>query len=139
VKPIQVTVPNFQESLTTTLVAALETTYASASCPIKALVLANPHNPLGRCYPKAVLEECLKFCNSRGIHLVSDEVFALSTFECPDLPDATPFTSALSLDAAALSCDPSRLHVIWSMSKDFGSSGIKLVRVLLCTHDPELN
>jgi aspartate/methionine/tyrosine aminotransferase len=125
--PIQVTIPNFEESLTTSLVPALETTYAGASCPVKALVLANPHNPLGRCYSRAVLEECFKFCDARGIHLVSDEVFALSTFESPDLPDATPFTSALSLDPAALGCDPSRIHVIWSMSKDFGSSGIKLV------------
>lgn len=127
--PVQVTVPDFEESLTTSLVAALEITYASASCPIKALVLANPHNPLGRCYSRTVLEECLRFCNTRGIHFVSDEVFALSTFECPDLPDATHFTSALSLDAAAVGCDPSRVHVIWSMSKDFGSSGIKLVHL----------
>ena len=120
--------PDFRESFTISLVSALEKAYSSASCPIKALVLANPHNPLGRCYPKTALEECLRFCHRRKIHLISDEIFALSTFESPDLPEAIPFTSALSLDATALGCDPSLIHVVWSTSKDFGSAGIKFVR-----------
>lgn len=124
--PILVTVPGLEEALTMSLIPALAKAYLSVSCPIKAVVLANPHNPLGRCYPKVVLEECLKFCHAQGIHLVSDEVFALSTFQCPDLPEATQFVSALSLNAAALGCDPSRVHAVWSASKDFGSSGIKL-------------
>jgi aspartate/methionine/tyrosine aminotransferase len=80
-----------------------------------ALVLSNPHNPLGRCYSQDVLERCIKFCEKHDIHLVSDEVFALSEFDAPDLEDAPRFTSILSIDAEALCADPKRVHTIWSV------------------------
>lgn len=98
-------------------------------------MLCNPHNPLGRCYSKKMLEDCAKFCQSRGIHLISDEVFALSSFKSPDLPDVPDFTSVLSLDPKSLGCDPERIHVIWSMSKDLAASGIRLVGL----QDPKLD
>lgn len=82
-----------------------------------------------------MLEDCAKFCQSRGIHLISDEVFALSSFKSPDLPDAPEFASVLSLDPKSLGCDPERIHVIWSMSKDLAASGIRLVG----SKDPKLD
>ena len=69
----------------------------------------------------------MRFCQTHNLHLVIDEIFALSGFICPDDHVEAPFASALSLDAAALGCDPSRVHVVWSPSKDFGSSAIRLV------------
>ncbi|OJJ59712.1 hypothetical protein ASPSYDRAFT_57256 [Aspergillus sydowii CBS 593.65] len=47
---------------------------------IRALVLVNPHNPVGRCYPTETLIEILKFCNKHQIHLISDEIYALCDF-----------------------------------------------------------
>jgi 1-aminocyclopropane-1-carboxylate synthase len=41
---------------------------------IKALLLCNPHNPLGRCYSKEVLEAYLKLCGKYNIHLIRYEV-----------------------------------------------------------------
>lgn len=67
------------------------------------------------------------FCQKRKIHFISDEVYALSLYPCPDLPNAVPFTSALQLDTKAIGCDLSRIHTVWSASKDFGSSGIRMV------------
>ena len=127
VTPVPVNVADVQETFSSSFIQALDDAFTKSSCSIRALVLANPHNPLGRCYPKSVLEECIKFCSDKNIHLISDEVFALSTFSCPDEPEATPFISVLALDPGALGCNPARVHVVWSMSKDFGSSGIKLV------------
>ncbi|CAD6592041.1 MAG: hypothetical protein ASARMPRED_005950 [Alectoria sarmentosa] len=97
-------------------------------CTIKALILTNPHNPLGQCYPERVLEECLRFCQRRNIHLISEEIFALSTFNPSrvDLPEPRRFVSMLAVDPTALGCDPGRVHVVWSMSKDFAAAGIKL-------------
>ena len=46
-----------------------------------------------------------------------------------------PFTSILSLDVASLGFNPATVHAIWSPSKDFGSSGIKVVSSLLLTLD----
>lgn len=37
---------------------------------VKALLLCNPHNPLGRCYSKEVLEAYLKLCGKYKIHLI---------------------------------------------------------------------
>jgi hypothetical protein len=33
----------------------------------------------------------------------------------------------LSIDPAQLGCDPERVHVVWSMSKDLAASGVRLV------------
>lgn len=40
-------------------------------------------------------------------------------------PDATNFTSVLSLDLAHV-IDPNLVHVMYGMSKDFGASGLRL-------------
>ncbi|ROW17439.1 hypothetical protein VPNG_00941 [Cytospora leucostoma] len=108
------------------LLPALEEAYRSAPCPIRALLITNPHNPLAVCYPGAVLELCLRFCKKYGIHFISDEVYALSTFSSSDLVDPQPFISVLSLDLDEIGADKTRTHMIWSMSKDFGQSGFRM-------------
>ena len=113
--------------LTEALLPALELAFANASCPIKGLLLSNPNNPLGQCYPTSVLEGCIQFCQRHKIHFVSDEIYATTSYKCPDLQNPTPFVSVLSLNLAALGCDPSRVHAFWSTSKDFGQSGIRMV------------
>lgn len=120
----------FDQTFTCGLIPTLAETIRTSKIPIKALLLTNPHNPFGQCYPKHVLEGCARFCQDHDIHLISDEVYALSTFDSPDFEDPVPFMSALSLDLPTLGIDPSRVHVIWSISKDFGSSGLRMVRAL---------
>jgi aspartate/methionine/tyrosine aminotransferase len=71
------------------------------------------------------------------MHFVSDEIYALSTFgdsgelsgRCKEVFDSptTQFVSVLSRDLDALGVDRSRIHVLYSISKDFGCSGIRLV------------
>jgi len=74
---------------------------------------------------KATLKELLLFCQKHEIHCVSDEIYALSIFENPEAPDAVPFTSVLSLNLTGI-IDPSLVHVIYGMSKDFGANGFRL-------------
>ncbi|MCJ1401065.1 hypothetical protein MMC11_004277 [Xylographa trunciseda] len=124
--PVLVTVPTLGHVLTNALIPALEDAYMSARCAVKALCLTNPHNPLGQCYPKDVIEGCLRFCKRHDIHFISDEVYALSSFPCVDVPHPVPFTSVLSLDVEGLGCDLSRVHMLWSTSKDFGQSGFRM-------------
>lgn len=94
---------------------------------VSALILCNPHNPLGRCYPRQVIIDIMKFCQKYQLHLISDEIYALSVFEnnTDPSPAPTPFTSILSIDPTDI-IDPGRLHVLWGMSKDFGANGIRL-------------
>lgn len=129
VNPIPVNIPDIHVTLTEALIPALEDALEKATCPIKGILLTNPQNPLGQCYPRSILEGCLKLCQRHKIHFISDEIYALTSYTCPDLPSPAPFISALSLDLASLGCDLSRLHTVWSTSKDFGQSGVRMVSV----------
>lgn len=131
VQPVTVNVNSLDRTFTTDLIPAMAQTMGTTTRPIKALVLTNPHNPFGQCYPKSVIEECIKFCQSRNIHFVSDEVYGMSGFSADGFADPVPFVSALSVDTRLLDCDPSRVHVVWSTSKDFGCSGFRMVSQII--------
>ncbi|KAH6963326.1 pyridoxal phosphate-dependent transferase [Fusarium avenaceum] len=92
---------------------------------VRAFLLCNPHNPLGRCYTREVLKAYMRFCEKHGLHLISDEVYALSVWKNPEVPHAPGFTSILAMNPDNI-IDRNLIHVIWGMSKDFGSNGIKI-------------
>jgi len=101
--------------------------YSSALNPkrIKALLITNPHNPIGSYYTPSVLRDLMRFCEDKKLHYISDEVYAMSAFG--GVGD-DHFTSGLALvaDEETSPMDPRRLHVIYSMSKDFGCAGIRM-------------
>lgn len=66
----------------------------------------------------------MKLCEKHQIHLISDEIYACSVFDSGE-PDATPFTSSLSINPAGI-IDPELLHVEYGFSKDFGLGGMKV-------------
>lgn len=105
-------VHNYEEAL----LAARE-----AGTNVRALLLCNPHNPLGRCYPFETTKALMQLCKKYFLHLLSDEVYALSVFSS----SLTPFTSVLSLDSSPY-ISPDRLHVVYGMSKDFAAGGLRL-------------
>ena len=91
---------------------------------VRALMLCNPHNPLGQCYPKDTIIALMKLCSKYKIHLLCDEIYAMSVYDVPD-EKAVPFTSALSFDTSRyISSD--YLHVIYGMSKDFAAGGVRM-------------
>ncbi|KAJ5472956.1 hypothetical protein N7530_006957 [Penicillium desertorum] len=94
---------------------------------VKALMLAHPHNPLGRCYSREVLVKLMRLCQKYQVHFISDEIYALSVFEntVDEHPPPVKFESALSIDLTGI-IDPRLVHVLWGMSKDFGANGIRL-------------
>ncbi|KAK4147332.1 pyridoxal phosphate-dependent transferase [Dichotomopilus funicola] len=98
---------------------------------VRGLLLCSPHNPLGRCYPREVLVALAALCNKYQLHLVSDEVYALSVWR-----DAPTFTSVLALDLDSL-IDPALVHVLWGVSKDFGANGWR-VGCLVSPRNPAL-
>lgn len=114
----------------------------AAGTKIKALLIVNPHNPLGvcrnrqqdkidvltvsigRCYPRETLIALMQFCQKHRIHFISDEVYASTVFESGE-PDTYPFTSVLSIDTTGL-IDEDLVHVEYGMAKDFGSAGLRV-------------
>lgn len=57
----------------------------------------------------------MQLCAQKGIHLISDEIYALSVFERKDR-ESEVFTSVLSIDTEGL-IDPNLVHVLYGMSK----------------------
>lgn len=91
---------------------------------IRAVVICNPHNPLGRCYPRKSLVALMRFCQKYSLHLLVDEIYAASVFPVPD-PDVVPFESVLSFDTTPY-IDPKYVHVFYSMSKDLAAGGLRI-------------
>ncbi|KAF9562299.1 hypothetical protein EC968_005328 [Mortierella alpina] len=99
---------------------------------VRALVLSNPHNPLGRNYSREVIIEFLKFANKNKIHVLFDEIYALSVFDdkltgeaLREQPAREPFISVLSLPNLEQYCDKELIHVAYGMSKDFCLNGFR--------------
>jgi len=120
------------------VISRLEEAYDAApdKKKIKALLVCNPNNPTDECYSEEVLLALMSFCYKRDLHYISDEVYALCTFNSP----SRPFISALSL-LNRPEVKKSHIHVIWSLSKDFGSPGIRMVSLnsvdlSICFHSP---
>jgi aspartate/methionine/tyrosine aminotransferase len=111
-----------------------------AGVKIRALMLCHPHNPLGRCYSKETIIALMRMCQKHSIHLISDEIYALSVWKNNiDKLDVepTPFESVLSIDTAGI-IDPGLVHVLWGMSKDFGANGIRLGVIISQSNDESL-
>lgn len=94
----------------------------------RALLICNPHNPSGRCYPKATLIALMKFCTQHNLHFISDEVYALTVFGTADASSA-PFTSVLEINTAGI-IDPRFLHVEYGFSKGFGAPGLHIAALV---------
>ena len=95
--------------------ADLDRALAAAERPVKALLFTTPNNPLGCVYSREELLEILEWSERAGIHVVFDEIYALSVF------GDRPFVSAASLRPSL----GERVHVVWAFSKDFGASGLR--------------
>ncbi|KAI1463629.1 putative aminotransferase class I and II family protein [Daldinia caldariorum] len=92
---------------------------------VKGVMLCNPHNPLGRCCPVETLREIAGFCGQHNLHLISDEVFAMSVYDNLEVPDTVPFTSVLALDLED-KIDPRNVHVAYGMGKDFCAARFRI-------------
>lgn len=98
---------------------------------VRGLMLCHPHNPLGRCYPRDVMIQLMRLCQKYQMHLISDEIYALSVWKntVDQHPPPVKFESALSIDLAGI-IDPRLVHVLWGLSKDFGANGIRLGAII---------
>lgn len=101
-------------------VAAYERAYLAAQergVSVRVVVLCNPNNPLGRCYTAEVLGALVRWCQSRKLHLVSDEIYALSVYPRNDRETET-FTSVLAVEGEDVRrFEKEYVHVLYGMSK----------------------
>ena len=96
-------------------VARLDAAFEAAASPVRALLYTNPDNPTGRVAGRKEMLDVVRWADERGIHLIWNEVYALSVF------GDKPFLSLASL----LPEMGERIHLVWAFSKDFGASGLR--------------
>jgi 1-aminocyclopropane-1-carboxylate synthase len=73
----------------------------------------------------------MEFCEKHSIHLISDEIYALSTYSINTPKSASsnptvPFRSILTIPDATSHIHPDRLHVLYGMSKDLAGGGLRI-------------
>jgi 1-aminocyclopropane-1-carboxylate synthase len=135
--------PDFSSPRTLDAFEAEHQRLAAAGKRVRAVMLCNPHNPLGFNYPRTTVRAYAAFCERHNLHLVCDEVYALSQFSNPDAgaEHEKTFTSVLAVDVLKEArCNPARVHVLYGMSKDFGSNGLRVGKttVLACLGERRL-
>jgi aspartate/methionine/tyrosine aminotransferase len=81
-------------------------------------LLTNPNNPLGVIYRPEVIKNTIRWARKRHMHTIVDEIYALSTHKVDH-----EFQSVLRVMDNKLGDD---VHMLWALSKDFGSSGLRI-------------
>ena len=58
----------------------------------------------------------MKLYQRHKIHLIHDEIYAVSVWQNPEMPGAVTFESILSMDRTGV-IDLGPVHVLWGISK----------------------
>lgn len=94
------------ESIKTTLDEARK-----QSINVRAMLTSSPRNPIGDTLSKNELQALVQFCETEGLELIIDEIFADTRIS------DEPFVSAMSTDA-------NHVHTVYGFAKDFALSGL---------------
>ena len=97
----------------------IEKTYATAKengKNVKAILITNPHNPSGQLRSNKELEELVEFAKEYKLEIISDEIYALSTYE------QGKYKSILDIAPEYRE----HIHFIYGMAKDITLSGFKV-------------
>jgi len=88
---------------------------------VKAILINNPNNPLGKHYPRKQLEAVVAFASTYKLQIIADEIYAHSIFNNA----RGEYESLLSIGANY----KESIHVLYGLAKDFGLSGFKFAFV----------
>uniref|UniRef100_A0A0A9CJ37 Aminotransferase class I/classII large domain-containing protein n=1 Tax=Arundo donax TaxID=35708 RepID=A0A0A9CJ37_ARUDO len=109
---------NFNISIT-----ALEIAYKQAKkrgVRVRGVLISNPCNPTGGIVPRETLHDLLEFAAEKNIHLISDEIFAGSTY------GGDKFGSVAEVVNELDDFDRGRVHIIYGLSKDLSLAGFRV-------------
>lgn len=106
-------------SLTT---SALESAYKQAKkrgLKVRAILFSNPSNPVGNLLQRGMLCDLLDFATKKNIHVISDEIYAGSTY------GSDGFVSVAEI-LEENNYDRSMVHIIYGLSKDLSIPGFRV-------------
>lgn len=100
----------------------------------KMLVLIQPNNPTGKLYSRETLMRCIKWAFEKGIHVVSDEIYAITIFEGNTMLSAAQvvYEELEKVEKSSAEDDKkfahylkNYVHVVGGFSKDFSLNGLR--------------
>ncbi|XP_011078511.1 1-aminocyclopropane-1-carboxylate synthase 3-like [Sesamum indicum] len=106
--------------------SALEEAYQHAQklhLKVKGLFITNPSNPLGTTLSIHELDHLINFAIDKNIHIVSDEIYSGTVFDSPRFISIMEAIKKKHLENTAIW---SRVHIVSSLSKDFGLPGFRI-------------
>ena len=95
----------------------------------KFLILTSPDNPTGIIYSRTLLDRIADWCIANKIHLVVNEIYALSTLNLRHPIIAADYKNTESYESFIPVMQEKQsdyLHMWYAFSKDFGISGFRL-------------
>ncbi|QDZ24643.1 1-aminocyclopropane-1-carboxylate synthase [Chloropicon primus] len=105
----------------------LDKAFAACRSP-RILLLTNPHNPLGVVLEPEEVMRCVKWALQRGMHVVSDEIYANSVHGAADGAEFKSVIAMMPELSGMLGKEliEERVHTIFGFSKDFCASGLRI-------------
>lgn len=94
----------------------------------KILLLTTPDNPTGSIYSEAQLREIAQWCMQNKIHLLVNEIYALSQIDIQQAAIAGDYTATFAFTSFATiiaEFESEYLHLLYALSKDFAISGMR--------------
>lgn len=116
-------------------VAELDACYdgaVAAGNPPKIFIICQPNNPTGIIYSYKIMHRMITWALKRGLHVVSDEIYALSVFPGQKMISAAHIMADLNAAGADDDDDDpdhflgDRVHIVAGLSKDWGMSGFRV-------------
>jgi 1-aminocyclopropane-1-carboxylate synthase len=89
------------------------------------LLLTSPDNPSGSIYSEKQLLEISNWCIKRKVHLIVNEIYALSQFDIKDNNASKEVFEFVSFAKIMAEQESEYLHLIYALSKDFSASGLR--------------
>ncbi|XP_031247429.1 1-aminocyclopropane-1-carboxylate synthase 3-like [Pistacia vera] len=105
---------------------ALEEAYQRAkklNLKVKGVLVTNPSNPLGTTLTRDELNHLITFSIAKNVHIVSDEIYSGTVFDSPSFVSITEAVMDRNLEHTDLW---SRIHIVYSLSKDLGLPGFRV-------------
>ncbi|KAK7839928.1 1-aminocyclopropane-1-carboxylate synthase cma101 [Quercus suber] len=120
--PIRCTSSNDFQITETSLEAAFHEAQ-QRNLRVKGVLVTNPSNPLGTTLSRSELNLLLSFSTTKGIHLISDEIYSGTVFSSPGFVCVMKVLKDRNCNKTEVW---DRVRIVYSLSKDLGLPGFRV-------------